>query len=123
MVDQGFFEFLKEWSLGKISLVAQKPVYANFLLSVSNLPERLMIKESFSNSVNILYEKIKTVKLRKDINYQDAMIFVKAVFDDLGEYYLNQYHNKTKQILENLDKTKAQTDKILEMLKFGVIEK
>lgn len=82
-----------------------------------------MIRESFLDSTNILYEKIKTVKLRKGISYQDAMFFVKAVFDGLGEYYLNQYHSKTQQMLESLDEIKTQTDKILDMLKFGVIEK
>lgn len=127
--DCDFFEFLKEWSLRKISLATEKPVYAKFLLSVSTLPERLQktimttIKESFSNSIHVLYEKIKTVKLRENIDYEDAMIFVKVVFDGLGEFYLNQYVNRTQQILENLDEIKIQTDKIIDMLKFGIVER
>ncbi|MFN3284043.1 MAG: hypothetical protein ACK40Q_07415, partial [Pseudothermotoga sp.] len=123
------FEFLKHWGLRKISLAAEKPIYANFLLSVSNVPEKIrrtvmnLIRESFSSFSGILYEKIKTVKLREGISYEDAMIFVKAIFDGLTEYYLNQYGNRTEQILENLDEIKIQTDKILGMLKHGIIDK
>lgn len=129
MVDKDFFEFLKHWSLRKISLAAEKPIYANFLLSIPNVPEKIhrtvmnMIRESFSSFSGILYEKIKTVKLREGISYEDAMIFVKAIFDGLTEYYLNQYRNRTQQMLENLDEIKIQTDKILGMLKYGIIDK
>lgn len=105
IVDKDFFELLKHWGLRKIILAAQKPIYANFLLSISNVPEKIhitvmnVIRESFSSFSAILYEKIKTVKLREGISYEDAMIFVKAIFDGLGEYYFNHYRNKTQKML------------------------
>lgn len=127
--DEEFFLFLKKWSLNKITLAAQNPVYSRFLLTVTNLPLRLqstvldMIKANLLGSTGILYEKIKSVGLREGISHEDALKFIMSVFEGLGNLYLNQYRDKPEELLNNTEKILSDTDKFLDMIKFGLLPK
>lgn len=124
---EDFFEFLKDWSLHKIKLAAENPTYSKFLLTMTNLPSPLrgtilnMIKENVLNSTGVLYEKLKRVQLREGISHEDALRFVIAVFEGLGDWYLNQYRDEPERLLKDLQRILLDADKFLDMIKFGLL--
>lgn len=127
--DEDFFEFIKEWGLQKITLAIENPVYSKFLLTVTNLPPKLraivlgLIREVLLNSREILLEKIKSVKLRRGISEEDALKFITAVFDGVGNTYLDQYRDKPGELLNNLEKIMAESDRLLDLIKFGILDR
>lgn len=127
--DLDLFEFLREWGLRKIQLAIEKPVYAKFLLTVTNSPVKLrqkiiaMIKETLLNSFHVLSEKIDSIELRQGLSKEDATMFVMIFFDGMTEFYLNQYQDRTIQLPEELDEIKKQMDKLIDVLKFGLLRR
>lgn len=121
------FEFLREWGLRKIQLVIEKPVYAKFLLTVMNLPAKLrqkivaMIKETLLSSFHVLSQKLDSIELRQGLSKEDATMFVTIFFNGLAEFYLNQYRDRAIQLPEELDEIKTQIDKLIDVLKFGLL--
>ncbi|MGB9789244.1 MAG: TetR/AcrR family transcriptional regulator [Thermotoga caldifontis] len=124
-----FFEFLREWGLRKIQLAIEKPVYAKFLLTVTNLPAKLrqkivaMIKETLLSSFHVISQKIDSIELRQGLSKEDATMFVTIFFDGMAEFYLNQYRDRAIQLPEELDEIKKQMDRLIDVLKFGLLER
>jgi len=128
-LNEDFFDFLKDWSLQKIKLAAENPIYSKFLLTMTNLPPTLqgivldMIRVNLLDSSIMLHQRLKRVKLREGINEEDALRFVISVFEGLGNWYLNEYRDKPDELLKNLQRILSDGDKFLEMIKFGLLSK
>ncbi len=113
----------------KIQLAIEKPVYAKFLLTVTNLPAKLrqkivaMIKETLLSSFHVISQKIDSIELRQGLSKEDATMFVTIFFDGMAEFYLNQYRDRAIQLPEELDEIKKQMDRLIDVLKFGLLER
>ncbi len=48
--------------------------------------------------------------------------FIMAVFDGAANSYLDQYGDKPEELLNNLEKNMTESDELLDLIKFGILD-
>jgi len=125
--EKNFFETLKEWSYKKLEFMAENPEVSDFMLTMLNLPKDMEnqvlaeVKKIQSKSWAILFEKFQLLNLRKDLDPQIVFKFIIALFNGLGDMYLELYKGKPEKLKKDTEKIVKEADMILEILKHGIL--
>ncbi|MBO8160739.1 MAG: helix-turn-helix transcriptional regulator [Thermosipho sp. (in: Bacteria)] len=126
--EEDFFNFLKLWIQKKIEIIKKYPEVFNLFFIAQNLPEQLKLKilSETQNSLQekyfvILKEKLSKLNLRKNIDPEEAFNFIILVFNCFSNNYLN-HSQKLEDLIENSNSLLKQIDKIIEMIKFGILQ-
>ena len=127
--EKDVFEKLRLWAYKKVQISMEYPVLSKFLLSVIDLPEDLRdevmrkIQSLQQDVVANVFRDFEGLKLRKGLSHQDAMKFVLASLNGLGNMYIKMYENDPQRLFKDKERILTEAEKYLQMIKFGILDR
>lgn len=125
--EKDFFQMLKEWGYWKLEFMVNHPDLADFMLTILSVPDRVRlkvmseVKDVQREGWEILLEKLRSLPLRNDVDPETVLKFIVALFNGLGDMYLEIYKGSPKKLMEETEALMKETDAIFEILKHGIL--